>query len=464
MTENDDKEHIRPQNSQQQGTHEELGIFIDVLNTNVRNIKLTYKCERQRIDFLDISIMVGNDGTVYTDLFRKETSVNSLLHSSSQHPYHLIKNIPTGQFLRARRICSSNELFEKQAQDLCVRFKDRGYGKKTICHSYQRALCSQRITLLQKHKKDKNPDQVRCVLDFHSRSEDVRRAINKYWSVLMTDRVLAKCMGPRPFITFRRSPNLKDQLVHSYHKGPDQKFIFGAQGPKWGCTSCGKCLACSNVDTASDFSNSKGNKNYQITHTITCTTRAVIYHATCPCGLIYVGMTTREFRRRVREHVLDIEGARMAEDPLRLQPIPRHFKALHGCDPSGLRIKGIDRVFIGQRGGNWKRMLAQREARWIYKLDTIMPLGLNDHNSYAPFLPWCLWQRAFIHRKLRRRYIMLLRYGAGDMPALCTGNGCRPVRTGGCGALNMRADDMYLVTMATCVAPDMMSAVSMCGV
>ncbi|CAJ0936789.1 unnamed protein product [Ranitomeya imitator] len=142
-----------------QGTKRDLEQFISILNSNVKNIKLTFKYDTQQIDFLDISIKVGVDGTICTDLFRKTTSVNSLLHSSSQHPRHLIRNIPTGQFLRARRICSQEDLFEHQAQDLWTRFRDRGYGKKTICRSYQRAYHSQRSALLRKQIAVKDQDQ-----------------------------------------------------------------------------------------------------------------------------------------------------------------------------------------------------------------------------------------------------------------------------------------------------------------
>ncbi|CAJ0957654.1 unnamed protein product [Ranitomeya imitator] len=302
-----------------QGTEVELKSFIGVLNSNLKNIKLTY-----------------SNGTIHTDLFRKTTSVNSLLHSSSQHPRHLIRNIPTGQFLRARRICSNDELFENQARDLYTRFKDRGYGKKTICRSYQRAYHCQRNSLLQKRHKDGSTDQVRCILDFNSRSEDVRRAISKYWPVLLTDKTIAQCVGSNPSITYRRSQNLRDHLAHSYHRASDSKFIFGARGPKRSCLP----------HYTHYYVHNKGR------------------YLSCylPVWSYLHRDDHTELRRRVREHVLDIEGAVTEADSYKLKPIPRHFKARHGCDPRGLSVKGIDRVFIGPRGGNWKKMLAEKEA------------------------------------------------------------------------------------------------------
>ncbi|KAM4040152.1 uncharacterized protein ACNLHF_011576 [Anomaloglossus baeobatrachus] len=40
----------------------------------------------ERIDFLDVRVFKGNDGTLCTDLFRKQTAVNSLLNAKSSHP------------------------------------------------------------------------------------------------------------------------------------------------------------------------------------------------------------------------------------------------------------------------------------------------------------------------------------------------------------------------------------------
>lgn len=127
-------------------------------------------------------------------------------------------------------------------------------------------------------------------------------------------------------------------------------------------------------------------REFHITHSITCTTKGVVYFATCPCGLIYVGLTPRELRRRVREHVLSIIKSRNEVDLTRLTPIAKHFKNTHGCDPKGLKVRGIDRILMNNRGGCCKKPVAQCETRWIYTLNTLAPNGLNDHLSFAPFL------------------------------------------------------------------------------
>lgn len=124
------------------------------LNNNNLNIKLTYKASREKIEFLDILFQVDENGFVHSDLFRKETSVNSFLHGRSAHPHHMIDNIPTGLFLRARRICSDLCRFELQARDLNNRFLERGYKtrqsrKVTSAHNGLRG----KISLFRRYRE-----------------------------------------------------------------------------------------------------------------------------------------------------------------------------------------------------------------------------------------------------------------------------------------------------------------------
>ncbi|XP_077106895.1 uncharacterized protein LOC143764801 [Ranitomeya variabilis] len=100
----------------------------------IRSLSTAFCNDRSRkmshtsIDFLNIQIHKGEDGFLQSDLYRKETSVNSLLHASSTHPRHLKDNITYGQFLRAKFICSEKCSYQKQADEL--QFEECGYSGK----------------------------------------------------------------------------------------------------------------------------------------------------------------------------------------------------------------------------------------------------------------------------------------------------------------------------------------------
>ncbi|CAJ0934826.1 unnamed protein product [Ranitomeya imitator] len=275
----------------------------------------------------DITLRVQENGEIYTDMYRKETSVNALLHSSSSHPPSTIRAIPIGQFLRARRICASDSSFERQAVDLGERFRQRGYSRRTVKRGYLRAKHTRRNDLLVERDKTKAmawENQPRFISTFNHRWEEMRRIFDKHWSVLTTDLMLRDCLSTRPLMTARRSNNIKDLLVHSHYVAKTQD-PFKAGKQKSGFFPCGDCLACRNMVRSSTFTSSDGTREFKIKEHITCSTTFVVYYATCTCKLIYIGLTSRELRVRVREHVRDIKAAKEVEFLEDLKPIPETF-------------------------------------------------------------------------------------------------------------------------------------------
>lgn len=69
-----------------------------------------------------------------------------------------------------------------------------------------------------------------------------------------------------------------------------------------------------------------------------------------------------------------------------LKTLPRHFKRFHSCIGSVLRVIRFDKVKTNKRGCDSRKILAQMETKWIMRLNTISPLGLNETLSFAPFL------------------------------------------------------------------------------
>ncbi|XP_069592039.1 uncharacterized protein [Ranitomeya imitator] len=369
------------------GTPDTLEIFFRDLNKNDQNIRLTYKYHTSQIEFLDVMIKKDDSGFLQTDIFRKDTAVNAILHATSSHPTHVVRSISVSQFLRIRRICSTDGDFEKQSIEMKKRFYERGYSKRSIKHAYNRARNTNRHDLLYSKTDKQKVDSTRMITQYHSQWSKMYEVMKKHWPILMADKTLRQYIPPAPAITARRCDNLRDHLVRSFYTPTNQPQIF--KGKKviktWGCKPCRKCIACPNIEEAKEFFSSDG-KKFTITHTINCSTQTVIYYAKCPCSLVYVGLTTRALKVRVREHVRGIIAAANESDLEQLKTIPRHFKEYHSCDPSGLKVRGIDHIRTNFRGGNLGRSLAQKEAKWIWTLKTVQPDGLNKNLSFAPFI------------------------------------------------------------------------------
>ncbi|CAB1337497.1 unnamed protein product [Coregonus sp. 'balchen'] len=98
------------------------------------HLHFTINYDLSQISFLDVMV-IKDKTSLSTDLYRKPTDRNNLLRGDSFLPLPLIKSLPTSQFSRIRRICSSDASYQKQTTDLTQRFKER--GTKTIGFTYK---------------------------------------------------------------------------------------------------------------------------------------------------------------------------------------------------------------------------------------------------------------------------------------------------------------------------------------
>ena len=98
------------------GTKEQFKDFVTNLNSQHSSIKFSYQISDKSIDFLDATVYIKNR-RLHTTIFTKPTDKQNYLHYKSEHPLPLKNNIPFGQILRIKRICSEAlEFLQKTAQ------------------------------------------------------------------------------------------------------------------------------------------------------------------------------------------------------------------------------------------------------------------------------------------------------------------------------------------------------------
>ena len=86
----------------------------------------------EKLNFLDICIMIDEEGYIHTDIFYKSTNSHDYLHYDSFHPEHTLKNIP---YCLAKRIivfCSDEEIMEERLVELQELLKQCDYPPKII--------------------------------------------------------------------------------------------------------------------------------------------------------------------------------------------------------------------------------------------------------------------------------------------------------------------------------------------
>ena len=353
-------------------THGEdnLQEFISHFNSSHHTIKFTSEYSRETLNFLDVSIIVGEGGVLTTDLYCKPTDTHQYLHKKSCHPWHTKKAIPFSQALRIRRICSDENIFKSRLAELKGWFKGRGYEESFIQQQIDRVRGLDREALVI--TRDKEEDQGRegrvpLVTTYHPALSSIMGVAQRLHPMLVTSEEHRKVFPEPPFIAFRRCKNLKDILVRS-------KLYSGDSGAydRRGCTPCDKsrCQVCKVMCNTNIFKSHVTNKEYSINFSFNCDSSNVVYLLECNvCGVQYVGSTCTPFRTRFNNYKACNRKFNGGASGVPQADIFRHFAGEgHRGFLEDIKIIIIDRLF-----GNGR----QRESFWQYKLDTFVPRGLN---------------------------------------------------------------------------------------
>jgi len=83
------------------------------------------------------------------------------------------------------------------------------------------------------------------------------------------------------------------------------------------------------------------------------------------------GEKSRQLKQRISEHKSSIRRKDVN------YPVAAHFLACNH-DVSPLRFCGIEEVNVPARGGDIELLLLRRELLWIFTLQTLSPMGMND--------------------------------------------------------------------------------------
>ncbi|XP_078541845.1 uncharacterized protein LOC144827386 [Lissotriton helveticus] len=347
------------------GGEDELNSFFTWLNTQSQDIQFTMNMSRTSIDFLDISIKVQNDH-LHTTLYRKPTERNSLLRYSSHHTRSLRDNLPFGQFLRVRRNCSLKEDYFSESDRLIGRLMERGYPRRLVTRARKRAWFSPREDLLQPKERLDNPDRIVCVTTFCTKSNLIKKAVNKHWE-MVADVINHK---EPPMHAFKKAKNIRDKVVCSFLETPAPPTLQSIWNLPLvvGHFKCTKCKACPlTLETKVwEYRNHKVNLKTMTN----CNTSGVIYAIICPCDLVYIGQTKQHVKKRILQHCSRIRCQTPGS------PLVEHFMS-KAHTPESFKWLVVEKIEIGPRGGDLNSLLNLRECKWMYTLDTVEN-GLNE--------------------------------------------------------------------------------------
>lgn len=261
------------------------------------------------------------------------------------------------------------------------RFVDKGYNRQELVATRERVGNMDRETILQNRNRERNyKDGVLFITGFNKQYKELEDIIKKNWPIISSDPQLSKILPLKPTFIYRRAKRIRDQIVKNVPDPPKRISTFLDQK---GFYRCGRCKPCRLTNKAerkiTGFKSNATKQIYKVDKLITCCSTHVTYVLECSCGLQYVGRTTRALSVRIGEHVRNIEKE------YKYHSVSKHFREIHRRDPRHLKFYAIDKIEPNWRNLNMRREVSKNGTYWIFKLNTMQPMGLNvelDVNCY----------------------------------------------------------------------------------
>ena len=323
-------------------------------------IKFKHRISQSSVEFLDMQITLDK-GHLTTSLYGKPIDTHTYLHSTSFHAPSTLLSLPKTQFIRLRRLCSSLSDYKVQADKFVSFFQKRGFNVKKLLKTALEVQNLERESLLQpKHHQNHQdyPESVVLSLTWHPKLQFAQSLVKKtYDKFINLYPTLKNTFPARPIVAFRRTKNLKDILVRA-RTTP----VFSPPNlPKQTASFLQPCMNTTNQIT---------NQTNKITMNISggsATDKNVVYAAEClKHKCLYVGVTKLQLNERFNIHRSDITNY-----PDRCE-LPGHFHK-YECDfDKDLRVSILQQNVVGSR--TFREL---QEDKWICKLQTISPNGMN---------------------------------------------------------------------------------------
>ena len=359
--------------------------YINMQLTERYGLELTYNLYKpgEFCEFLDIRFRFDN-GTLFTDLYRKPTDSDGFLHFSSVHPPHMFASVVYSQVVRYRRIINSDDVLEVRLKELYNRFVKCSYPKKMLDDIFCKVKNMPRNIQYSDKEEEKTAD-VYWVSNFDPGHKAVKEFTDKVNTSLKQSPVWKEDAQKSPIVKVvpRRSPNVKDLLFKrrtlAHNIKPEGKASSRCTDP--GVKKKGrKCMQCLLMSGRSYIT--QNDVNYPC-HGGNCQTMNIIYVASCKLCLYkmkYVGKTVQQLRERVNKH-RNVFKSFNPSDNIEItdkEALAAHAKSYHDLST----VTEFNKCYSWDiyRNVHNPDLLLTEEQKHINELNTIYPFGLNISN------------------------------------------------------------------------------------
>ena len=261
-------------------------------------------------------------------------------------------------------------------------FIRRGYPKSLVLKALTRAESLNRDDLLNKETLTQGGTQLNdtvskkfyCVTTHNPKNPPIRDIIIKNWEILGKTKTSRPLLESDIIFGLRRNKNLSDQLVRASTSNKSDDMKRKKQVDIKPCNRKSTCRYCPLLNVSGSFTCKTSNQIFPSKINVNCQTSNCIYLITCStCMIQYVGQTKNKLLTRFNSHYYDIQHNNDTT-------VARHFNRCPCDNPAkfnGLTITILNfiRSPPDTRSGQSER--DTEEKRWIHRLSSVVPRGLN---------------------------------------------------------------------------------------
>ena len=375
-------------------SNQTLEEFIQYLNLCMPAIKFETEISQEKVNFLDVTVKLGPEGSITTDLYTKPTDSHNYLDFRSAHPKHCRTGIPYSQFLRLRRICSDVDTFTQRCREMSKHFIRANYPPQVITEAFNKVYTQSRETLLLPKTptatKTSDSNQSFLITTFHPSFRECTNIVSRNWDLLDRSSSTRPLMTLRIIKGNRRAKNLRDLLVRArlprITTQPSQPLSLQQRlrttiPTRTITTRCTRlyCRYCRIINRTGTITSPITRKQYNTCRNVTCHSNNIIYCLSCrTCNKQYVGQTKRKLVERLREHFRSINNHTSTHI------VGRHFNLADHRGLASLEVHVLSFIRANPNKPESKLARIKCELKWIHRLRSFVPKGLNlmDTTTY----------------------------------------------------------------------------------
>ena len=243
-----------------------------------------------------------------TKLFTKPTDRPSYLHYNSYHPRAQKENIPSGQALRLKRICSENKHLQEGLKSLKTKFIQRGYRESLIEQQFSKINEYNRNDQLTYNNKEEKPPKLTCAVVFNKSLPNIKSSIHKHWNLLHRNKDISKKFTEEPLIAYEKNKTTRNTLG-PIHLSKNKRIVTKQLtiGGSKQCLSQVGNICCKQTKSTNTFHSEYTKKTYKIFHNLNCHSKFLNYLGYCILCLKtqYVGKCESPWNIRLNNHRKD---------------------------------------------------------------------------------------------------------------------------------------------------------------